>query len=198
MLFKDTFLDLVIGSREYTYSWKAELWIWINWIRIRIRIQHFKWIWIRLRSFDDQKLKRKNIQLKIFFIFFLIKKLQFTYVQASEEAFSPSKENIQHFKNWNLIAFSMFVGHFCPPGSHWIRIHSQGCQVVQGRFPENRPFWKKFGLGKSPALWPALSGWVVVNVSKRCRKKIFPKPIIFTAAKSRYCGRLFNWLDPRF
>jgi hypothetical protein len=55
--------------------------------------------------------------------------------------------------------------------------------LVQGRFSENRPFWKKFGLGKLPALWPALSRWEALNVLKRYRKKIFHKPIIFTAVK---------------
>ncbi len=53
----------------------------------------------------------------------------------------PSKENIQHFKTWNFLIFSTFVGHFCPPGSgsgfririrnHWsdwirIRIRNTG------------------------------------------------------------------------
>ncbi len=28
-----------------------------------------------------------------------------------------SKENIQHFKTWNFLLFSTFLGHFCPPGS---------------------------------------------------------------------------------
>ncbi len=55
--------------------------------------------------------------------------------------------------------------------------------LVQGRFSENRPFWKNFGLGKLPALWPALSGWEALNVLKRYRKKIFHKTIIFTAVK---------------
>ncbi len=43
-----------------------------------------------------------------------------------------SKENIQHFKTWNFVFFSIFVGHFCPPGPRsgstdwpdWIRIQS--------------------------------------------------------------------------
>ncbi len=42
----------------------------------------------------------------------------------------PSKENIQQFKTWNFKIFSIYVGHFCPPGSGsefriqiWIRIH---------------------------------------------------------------------------
>ncbi len=49
-----------------------------------------------------------------------------------------SKENLQHFKTWNFLIFSTFVGHFCPPGfgsgfrirnririhwPDWIRIH---------------------------------------------------------------------------
>ncbi len=56
-----------------------------------------------------------------------------------EKPSAPKIENIQHFKKWNVLTFSMFVGHFCPPGSgsdceswygsreqrpHWIRIQS--------------------------------------------------------------------------
>ncbi len=35
---------------------------------VRIRIQYFKWIriWIGIQGFDDQKLKKKKIQLKLF------------------------------------------------------------------------------------------------------------------------------------
>ncbi len=36
------------------------------------------------------------------------------------------KKNIQHFKTWNILIFSTFVGHICPPGSRsvfGIRIH---------------------------------------------------------------------------
>jgi hypothetical protein len=32
-------------------------------------------------------------------------------------AFSPQKENIQHFKTWNFLTFTIFVGHFCSPES---------------------------------------------------------------------------------
>ncbi len=32
-------------------------------------------------------------------------------------SFQLSKESIQHFKTWNFLIFSTFVGHFCPPGS---------------------------------------------------------------------------------
>ncbi len=39
------------------------------------------------------------------FFSFFYQKLQFTYVQATAEAFKPSKKNIQHFKKWNLLTF---------------------------------------------------------------------------------------------
>ncbi len=55
--------------------------------------------------------------------------MQFTLVQATGEAFSPQKENIQHFKNEIYNFFLYFVGHFCPPGSGSglrIRIRIQG------------------------------------------------------------------------
>jgi hypothetical protein len=55
---------------------------------------------------------------------------------SSRRSPQASKENIQHGKKWNLFTFSIFVGHFCPPGSgsvlrirililgpHWIRIN---------------------------------------------------------------------------
>jgi hypothetical protein len=42
--------------------------------------------WIRIQGLDNQKLKKK-IQMKIFFD----KKMQFTYVQATGEDFSPQK-----------------------------------------------------------------------------------------------------------
>jgi hypothetical protein len=57
---------------------------------------------------------RKKYSWKLVLSFF-DKKLQFTHVQATGEAFSP-KKNIQHFKKGNLLTFSMFVGHFCPLG----------------------------------------------------------------------------------
>ncbi len=33
------------------------------------------------------------------------------------KSFQFWKENIQHFKIWNFLTFSIFVDHFCPPGS---------------------------------------------------------------------------------
>ncbi len=55
-------------------------------------------------------------------ILFLKSKRAFFYLQASRKDvqatwFQPSKENIQHLKKWNILFFSIFVGHFCPPGS---------------------------------------------------------------------------------
>ncbi len=52
------------------------------------------------------------------------------------QSLQSSKENIQHFKKWNVLTFSIFVGHFSPPGSgsgfairiqgpYWIRIYSR-------------------------------------------------------------------------
>jgi hypothetical protein len=45
---------------------------------------------IRIQGFDDQTLKKK-IQQKVFYLSFFGQKLQFTYVQATGEAFSPQK-----------------------------------------------------------------------------------------------------------
>jgi len=37
--------------------------------------------------------------------------------QSYKRSLQPSKENIQHFKTWNISTFSIFLGPFCPPGS---------------------------------------------------------------------------------
>ncbi len=62
-------------------------------------------------------------------------KLQFTFswafikdVKATEEAFSPQKRTSSTYKHEIYLFFSVFEGHFCPPGSGcgfwiWIRIH---------------------------------------------------------------------------
>jgi hypothetical protein len=61
--------------------------------------------------------------VKLFLIFFG-SKLQFTYpwasikdTQATEEAFSPQKRTSSTSKHENSLLFSIFVGHFCPPGT---------------------------------------------------------------------------------
>jgi hypothetical protein len=52
----------------------------------------------------------------IFFIFFG-SKVAIYLCPSYRRSLQPSKENIQHFKKLKLLTFSMFVGHFCPPGS---------------------------------------------------------------------------------
>ncbi len=51
----------------------------VSLLPLLIRIQHFKWIriWFRIQRFDDQKLKKKKIQLKK--LNFFDQKLKFTY-----------------------------------------------------------------------------------------------------------------------
>ncbi len=90
---------------------------------IRIRIQHFKWI--RIQS-GSNALMTKNWRKKYNWKFFCVLLLT-TAIYSSlglhkglpsyRRSLQPSKENIQHFKKWNLLTFSIFVGHFCPPGS---------------------------------------------------------------------------------
>ncbi len=69
------------------------------WIRLRIRIQHFKWI--RIQGF------KKKIQLtKIaIYLFLSLHKGRPSYRRSLQ----PSKENIQHFKKWNLLTFILFL-----------------------------------------------------------------------------------------
>ncbi len=50
----------------------------------------------------------KNLQLKKIGYFFYLKKLQ---------SFSPQKRTFSTSKHENSLLFSIFVGHFCPPGS---------------------------------------------------------------------------------
>jgi hypothetical protein len=77
-------------------------------------------------------------------------KLQFSYPlglglhkgrQATCEAFSPSRENIQHFNSWNLLTVFYLFEPFFPywiririQGPHWIRIririHSTGLSIT--------------------------------------------------------------------
>jgi hypothetical protein len=56
--------------------------------------------------------------------FFFDQKLKFTYpkasikdAQATVEAFSPQKRTSSTSKHENSVLFSIFVGHFGPPGS---------------------------------------------------------------------------------
>jgi hypothetical protein len=63
----------------------------------------------RIKGFNDQKLKKK-IQLKLFFLLFLIKNCNLRMSKLQEKPAALKREHLALF-------FSMFVGHFCPPGS---------------------------------------------------------------------------------
>ncbi len=65
----------------------------------------------------------KNLQLKLF-IYFFDRKIAIDLSlglpkgrPSDRRSLQPSKENIQHFKTWKFLTFSVFVGNFCPPGS---------------------------------------------------------------------------------
>jgi hypothetical protein len=84
---------------------------------------------IRIQGFDDQNVdKKKSADI------FIDQILQFTYpkasikdIQATGEAFSPKKENVQHCKKRKLLTFFYVCGTFCPPVSGSglrIRIHN--------------------------------------------------------------------------
>ncbi len=98
------------------------------------------------RVFIPQKLEK--IQLKFFKISLYDQKLQITCPMAclngqAKRSFQPSKENTS--KNEMNRLFSIFVVHFCPPGSgsglririhgpHWIRIQSGYTTMVCSLF----------------------------------------------------------------
>ena len=75
---------------------------------------------IRIQGFDDQKLEKIYSWKKFFF-----RSKTTVYLSlglhkgrpSNRRSLQLSKENIRHFKIWNFLIFSTFVGHFCPPGS---------------------------------------------------------------------------------
>jgi hypothetical protein len=86
------------------------------------------------------------------FLYFFDEKLQFSYplasikdAQATGEAFSPQKRTSSTSKHKNSLLFSVFVDHFCPPGSGSgfsnskqcgsmrIRINISGCIFLDAR-----------------------------------------------------------------
>jgi hypothetical protein len=93
------------------------------WIRICIGIQHFKRIRIRIQGVDKQKLKKKIPYTRKLCKTFFAQKLQFTYVQATGDAFGPQK-NIQHFKKLKILNFFLcLLAIFAlldPYPQHWI------------------------------------------------------------------------------
>ncbi len=73
-------------------------------------------------GFDDQKLTKKFVAgKKMLWIKKVAIYLSLRLCKGRpgyRRSLQPSKENIQHFKTWNFSTFfSIFVGHFCPPGS---------------------------------------------------------------------------------
>ncbi len=104
---------------------------------IRIRIQHFRLTTDQDPGFWWAKIG-KNLQQKKKFLF-LLKNYNLSIPRPPERTSklpkSPqsSKENIQHFKTWN-VTFFWFVGHFCPPGSGFrIRIRIHGSDWIRIR-----------------------------------------------------------------
>jgi hypothetical protein len=76
---------------------------WVKYGTVPIRIQ--------VQDFDDQKLEKCTAETKIFwskiaiYLFLGLHK----DVQSYRRNLPPSKENIQHFKTWNLFNFFLFL-----------------------------------------------------------------------------------------
>ncbi len=103
----------------------------LGWIPTRIRIQG----WPK---------NENNLQLKKIIIFdskvAIYLSLGLHKGRPSyRRSLQPSKENIQHFKTWNFLTFSLFMWvifpSFGPPGSRfWIRIHWSHWIRIQSGF----------------------------------------------------------------
>ncbi len=100
--------DQGCGSVLIWYGFGSSILSWIP-IRIRVRIQGFRW-----------PKPEKNLQLEKI-TFFWIKNYNLPIprplyrTSKLQRSLQLSKKNIQHFKTWNSLIFSTFVGHFCPP-----------------------------------------------------------------------------------
>ncbi len=57
----------------------------------------------------------------------------------------PSEKNIQHFKTWKFFTFSIFVGHFCPPGSGSGNSNKCGSMRIRIQNPGDWPGEERFG-----------------------------------------------------
>ncbi len=72
----------------------------------------------RIQGFDDQKLKKiyswkkNSLSKTTIYLSLGLHKGRPSYRRSLQ----LSEENIQHFKTWNFLIFSYFVGYFCPPG----------------------------------------------------------------------------------
>ncbi len=75
-------------------------------IRIGIRTQ------FRIQGFDDQKLRKKYTAEKNYFFSKIVMYLSLGLLNGHpsyRRSLQPSKENIQHFKIWNLFTFFLFL-----------------------------------------------------------------------------------------
>ncbi len=111
---------------------------------LRIRIQHLR---MTTNPDPDPGLSwpkiEKNLQLKIFCIYFLIKNCNLPIPKPPESyrrSLQLSKEAIQHFKTWTFTNFYFCGSFFCPPGSgfririhrpDWIRIQSKSATLIR-------------------------------------------------------------------
>jgi hypothetical protein len=98
------FRQKISGSHTLTQSCGSEF------------IKHFKWI--RIQS-GSRVLMTKNWKRKYSWFFlniFLIKNCNLLMSKLQEKPSALKREHRAH-QEWNLLTFSTFVGHFCPPGS---------------------------------------------------------------------------------
>ncbi len=132
------------GSYKYIFGstlsdCKPVFRIRIHWFRIR----HFRLNTdpdldlIRIQGFDDQNWNKFTAGKNLIFFLSEIPIYLSLGLHKGRSSYRRSlqltKENIQHFKKYNFLTFSIFVGHFCPPGSDsgsgstdlWIRIQSR-------------------------------------------------------------------------
>ncbi len=102
------------------------LWIRIQWIRIKI--QHFKvnpdpgYGWPKL-----EKKNAENLLVKSYFDKKIVIYLSLGLHKGRpsyRRSLQPSKENIHHFKRWNLLAVSYFSGSFLSSWIHNTASHS--------------------------------------------------------------------------
>ncbi len=119
----------------------------------------------------------------MFLYLFLIKKLQFTYVQATGEAFSPQKRNTQHFKFINF--FLCLWGHFRPPGS------GSGLQI-RIRIGTQEPRWIRIRIHNTDFgdPQPYVSPWCRSVGVGACvgRARGGPAPWVWRRARPSWCA----------
>jgi hypothetical protein len=97
---------------------------------------------IEFRTGSRGLMIKNSPQLTIFFL--LIKNCNLLIPRLHKgrpsyrNSLQPSKENIPHFKKFNLLTFSIFVDHFCPPGYRLqIRIRIQAPPLIPDPDPQH-------------------------------------------------------------